>query len=483
MKKYYFVFLAFFLNVTKQFNVGNLPIINANNPLKMMKRFSLLLIFFMSVFALQHANAQGVIFRQDDWQNVLAQAKSQNKLIFVDIYTTWCGPCKQMDKKTFAEASVGEKFNSKFVNYKLDAEKGFGVTLAKRYNVTSYPTCLFIDASENLVYKQEGYLTATDILKEADMILANQTDAKPIYVLDKQYNEGKRDPEFLYEYIAKRSRYPNLDNMPLVEEYVKSLTPIQQSADKTLRLIVNNGFKIDGKAFDILLKYREKAESLFEGGIEKVNQAFSVSINEAFYKAIDTKNQVMFDKVLAANLKALPNTADRVNDKNKLTFYLATKEVNKFTAAAEQYLDQYVMFVQVESIRKQDLWEYEKMMQVYKTGIKDSTGIGADLYQNIKKNGKYTLARLTGNELNDVVKAFYEQVTEKTKLEKAIEWAKRAIELVPNPEYYHSYAQVVLKLGDKQKALDIEQKAYEIALKEKIDTHKFTAAIEKMGHQ
>jgi tetratricopeptide (TPR) repeat protein len=186
---------------------------------------------------------------------------------------------------------------------------------------------------------------------------------------------------------------------------------------------------------------------------------------------------------LAANLKALPNTADRVNDKNKLTFYLATKEVNKFTAAAEQYLDQYVMFVQVESIRKQDLWEYEKMMQVYKTGIKDSTGVGADLYQNIKKNGKYTLARLTGNELNDVVKAFYEQVTEKTKLEKAIEWAKRAIELVPNPEYYHSYAQVVLKLGDKQKALDIEQKAYEIALKEKIDTHKFTAAIEKMGHQ
>jgi thiol:disulfide interchange protein len=86
--------------------------------------------------------SQGISFRQDDWQNVLVQAKAQNKLIFVDIYTTWCRPCKEMDKKTFSEASVGDKFNSKFINYKIDAEKGFGITLARRYNVTSYPTCL-----------------------------------------------------------------------------------------------------------------------------------------------------------------------------------------------------------------------------------------------------------------------------------------------------------------------------------------------------
>ena len=112
--------------------------------------------------------------------------------------------------------------------------------------MTSYPTCLFVDATENLVYKQEGYLGSTDLLKEADLVLTNQSDSKPIYVLEKQYNEGKRDPDFLYEFIAKRSRY-NLDNMTLVEEYVKALTPIQQSSDKTLRLVVNNGFKIDGK--------------------------------------------------------------------------------------------------------------------------------------------------------------------------------------------------------------------------------------------
>lgn len=446
----------------------------------MKKLYLFLICLIVSILATIQTFSQGIVFRQDDWQNVLMQAKNQKKLIFVDIYTTWCGPCKEMDKKTFTESAVGDKFNTKFINYKVDAEKGFGITLAKRYKVTSYPTCLFVDPSENLIYKQEGLLRAPDLLKEADMVLNNQANAKPLWALDKLYNEGRKDAEFLYEYISVRSLYANIDNTTLVDEYVKALPPVQLSTDKTLRLIVNNGFKIDGKAFEVLLKSREKAESLFEGGVEKVNMAFSQSINEVFSEALTNKNQALFDKALAANLKALPNTADRVNDKNKLAFYLAMKDVNKFSEAAEQYLDQYVMFVQIESIRRQDMWEYEKIMQAYKLGIRDSVGAGAALYQNLKKNAKYTMARLTANELNDVVKAFYDQVDDKAKLLKAVEWAKRSLELVETPDSYHSYAQLMLKLGDKQMALDIEQKAYDVALREKIDTQKFMAALEKM---
>ena len=446
-----------------------------------MKRFYVSLIcLIVSVLTINQIFSQGINFRQDDWQNVLMQAKAQKKLIFVDIYTAWCGPCKEMDKKTFTDVSVGDKFNARFINYKVDAEKGFGITLAKRYNVTSYPTCLFVDPSENLIYKQEGLLRAPDLVKEADMVLNNQANAKPLYALDKLYENGRRDTEFLNEYIAVRSLYDRIDNRDLVEEYVKSLTPIQYSADKTLRIIVNNGFKIDGKAFELLLKFREKAESLFEGGVEKVNRAFSQSINEVFDVALKGKNQALFDKALSANLKALPNTADRVNDKNKLAFYLAMKDVNKFSEAAEQYLDQYVMFVQIESIRKQDLWEYEKIMQNYKLGVRDSVGAGAAMYQNLKLNAKNTMARLTAAELNEVVKAFYDQVEDKTKLKKATEWAKRSLELVETPDSYHSYAQLMLKMGDKQMAMDIEQKAYDVAIREKLDTQKFTAALEKM---
>ena len=446
-----------------------------------MKRFYTSLIYLtISLLASTQSFSQGINFLQDDWQNVLIQAKAQKKLIFVDVYTTWCGPCKEMDKRTFTEVSVGEKFNTTFINYKIDAEKGFGVTLAKRYNITSYPTCLFVDPTENLIYKQEGLLRAPDLLKEAEMVIENQANSKPLYTLDKLYEDGRRDTEFLNEYIAIRSLYDRIDNRELVEEYVKSLPTIQYSSDKTLRIIVNNGFKIDGIAFGILLKFREKAETLFEGGFEKVNRAFSQSINEVFDVALKTKNLVLFEEALAANLKTLPITSDRVNGKNKLAFYLGMKDVNKFTDAAEQYIDQYVMFVQVESIRKQDSWEYEKIMQNYKLGIRDSVGAGAIMYYNLKLNAKNTMARLTATELNEVVKAFNEQVDDKAKLNKATEWAKRSLELVETPDAYHTYAQLMLKLGDKQMAMDIEQKAYDSAIREKIDTQKFTAALEKM---
>lgn len=69
----------------------------------------------------------GIKFFTGSWKAVLAEAKRQNKPVFVDIYTTWCGPCKLMAKEAFPNPTVGEKFNSSFVSYQIDAEKGEGV--------------------------------------------------------------------------------------------------------------------------------------------------------------------------------------------------------------------------------------------------------------------------------------------------------------------------------------------------------------------
>ena len=44
---------------------------------------------------------EGVNFEKESWSNTLAKAKAENKIVFVDAYTTWCGPCKMMDAKTF----------------------------------------------------------------------------------------------------------------------------------------------------------------------------------------------------------------------------------------------------------------------------------------------------------------------------------------------------------------------------------------------
>ena len=94
----------------------------------------------------------GIQFIHDNYNEAIAKAKSEKKIIFLDAYTTWCGPCKMMSKLTFTVPEVGSFFNKNFVNLKFDMEKGDGPMLQQKFDVVAYPTLLFIDSSGKLVH-------------------------------------------------------------------------------------------------------------------------------------------------------------------------------------------------------------------------------------------------------------------------------------------------------------------------------------------
>lgn len=122
-------------------------------------------IFLLTVglgFAL-HTQAQ-ITFEQGSWADVKAKAKKENKMIFVDAYTTWCGPCKVMSKNTFTDKSVGEYYNANFVNYKFDMEKGEGPAFANEFSIQAYPTLLYFTSAGEVAYRTEGAQNATQFL-------------------------------------------------------------------------------------------------------------------------------------------------------------------------------------------------------------------------------------------------------------------------------------------------------------------------------
>lgn len=131
----------------------------------------LLISFVLFLFSVQHIYAQEIQFTKGTWSDMLAKATKENKLIFVDIYAVWCGPCKLMAKNVFTQKKVADQFNDKFINYMIDAEKGEGITIAEKYQVASFPTYLFIDPSGKLVYKIEGAMTAEKFSDEAEKAL------------------------------------------------------------------------------------------------------------------------------------------------------------------------------------------------------------------------------------------------------------------------------------------------------------------------
>ncbi len=107
---------------------------------------------------------KGIRFIEPNWSKALAEAKKQNKLIFLDAYTTWCGPCKLLKKNTFPDSEAGEFFNKNFINVAIDMEKGDGPALSEKFQVTAYPTLIIADGDGNLVTFTRGYIEPRQLI-------------------------------------------------------------------------------------------------------------------------------------------------------------------------------------------------------------------------------------------------------------------------------------------------------------------------------
>ena len=105
-------------------------------------------------------NSKTIKFENLTWTQALEQAKQENKLIFIDLYTSWCRPCLQMQNDVFTLNKVADFYNANFINIKLKADTGVGAHIAKKYLVKGYPTFLFIDCKEELIFKSDGFSEA-----------------------------------------------------------------------------------------------------------------------------------------------------------------------------------------------------------------------------------------------------------------------------------------------------------------------------------
>ncbi|HYN42888.1 MAG TPA: thioredoxin family protein, partial [Thermoanaerobaculia bacterium] len=87
----------------------------------------------------------GVAFASGTFDEALARARSEKRLLLVHVYTDWCGWCKKLDREVFTDARVAEAARG-LVAVRVNAEKG-GEKVAQRFDVQGYPTVLFVDGS------------------------------------------------------------------------------------------------------------------------------------------------------------------------------------------------------------------------------------------------------------------------------------------------------------------------------------------------
>lgn len=109
---------------------------------------------------------------------VLDKAAREGKIVFLDLYTDWCLPCKVMDEEVFEDQATAEFMNKNFINYKVNAEKGEGPDLTVIYEVQGYPTHIFLDSRGRIIEKNLGALGLVSFNVFAERALAAGTKAK-----------------------------------------------------------------------------------------------------------------------------------------------------------------------------------------------------------------------------------------------------------------------------------------------------------------
>lgn len=408
--------------------------------------------------------AQGINFAHGSWKEILSTAKAQNKLVFVDVYTSWCGPCKKMAAEVFPLKEVGDKFNSSFINYKIDAEKGEGVQIAKTFRVNSFPTYLFVDGDGQLIYRSGGSSEAFRFLKEAETALKEQHDPKKFLQWESEYQAGKRDKDFLIGYLKKRAAL----ELPS-DEIIEQLFPMLQQKELEDKVLmssmiyfgINLSFLPKGKFYQYVVAHFQDIDALLGN-----QQGFSLDVLRAgimvYFKnnIIAHKKETMLPLMIEANNELLGLMgSERTVAANKelvMNYYSGVHHEEKLRTAAMDYVN-YLLKVDVKALRLQDADDLKKMREPYLSGKEDSAKV--ENWSLMNQMVGETRIRGLALSIRDVAEAVYRGSKDQKLLMQAVAWARKSEEYLPGFSTEAVYSALLMKTGKKQEAIAMMQKA------------------------
>lgn len=368
-----------------------------------MKKTAILSFLFLAAIAF----AQGIKFEEGNFKSILAKAKKENKLVFIDAYAVWCGPCKLMVKNIFPLKPVGDYYNANFVNAKIDMEKGEGIDLAKKYNVKVFPTYLFINGDGEEVHRTIGYVEEKDFIQFA---MDAGDPNKRLTALKQKFEKGEKDPEFLLN-LANLTIYNDTDfSNKVIERYFAGKPEFN----------------------------RDNLGLLFQA-----------------MKSTEGAPYRIFTERKADILKMLPEQQYASMDKNVKVNTVMTKAYN----ATTKKLDEAYFLAETQKFMTKD--EAENLLKRVKASraLKDKDFA---TYEKITIELNKDTSALSADQLNSLAWNFFENVTTKSSLETAVKWAQESVNKNENYANTDTLANLYNKIGDKKNAKIWAQKSLEL---------------------
>lgn len=364
-----------------------------------MKRYLLIITVFLNSLLNPLIAQEGIEFFHGSFDEAKALAKEEGKLIFMDAYAVWCGPCKQMTNNVFPQKEVGDFFNKNFINMKVDMEKGEGLSLRSTYGVTAYPTLLFIDAQGKVVESVRGARSAESLLSWAKSIALPKPDL--MSDMKAQFEKGDRSHDFMKELIKAEAAYDNN-----YDEYFAILLDSMSSEEKMMP---------ENASF--ILEYTSSMNS---------PSLDFIASNKSFFKSV--KGEAAYDKVFNTIASKEGKAASKTNDLTKA--YDVIDFLKKYKPSGYKKFSGEIMINYFGAIKD---WEsYDKAVSAHLSKY------------NKVDDGSY----------KDVAWVYYMNIDEEDKLKKAEKWMQEAIKQNNTYENNLTQAYLLYKLQEFSAAED-----------------------------
>jgi thiol-disulfide isomerase/thioredoxin len=336
-----------------------------------------------------------------------AEAKKQNKPVFIDCFTTWCGPCKMLATKVFTDKTVADFYNKNFISYELDMEKGEGLDFAKEYKVKSYPTLIYFNTDGQILYRNSGAGSAAFFLNEGKRAADPERNAVALMA---KYKNGQKDTAFLKQFALTYASIDEDMTENVLKMYWKQV-PLEKMDEPGIWEVFSAAENdIHSRAFSYVAKHRTQ-----------------------FYAKYDT---TYVENILASRGDAAMTKAAEIKD--EILFADGRKIITESKAT---WAKENLSYLDMNYYSKMDMWN-EFVVAANK---------------EIEKEGK------TAGVYNNIAWMIFQATDEKKPMQQARLYAE--LSLKADRGYYNldTYANILNKQGEKAEAIKAAQEAIKLA--------------------
>ena len=422
-------------------------------------------VFLLSTFLSYGAVAQDIIDvvvefdRVSSWQQSLSESRGKGKLIFVDVYTDWCAPCKIMDRDVFTDDKLSEILNTEFIALKVNAEK-VEPDFASSQGIDSYPTLLFLSPTGEEIYRQEGAISKYGLIEKSREVLHYWENKD---VLDKvdYYNVGSYSLSEIERILDVAAGFPFTNKVAFAERFLAETTPI---TDETLELTMDQLSEFSDDTYKLIApmvgQFLPSVVLHDRIGRKKIKwrNEMKTLMDQRLQKSIDSGDFLLFEHTVQLQME-LGDVYDRDLDRY-YNRYFRRNDLDRYAEHTIGYVDKHITANTPEKIHRLDeerFKEFEELRTQYNSEEElndQSQTPNVDSLSRI-----YNISQSIANQLLEISSDFYAFYEDPRLLQKAEMWAEQAYEYYPiDVKYYENHIAILEAQGDDKKIKAVEKK-------------------------